>query len=109
MQELKTLEDLQKFISSEGIKILEVGSRTCSPCFSLKIKISEWLKSKNDVLAAFVLIDDVPEISGLLSVYSAPSVLVYLNDKLSVKESGYFSLEEILGQVERSRELFTQA
>ena len=44
----------------------------------------------------------LPSIAGgLVSSFSAPTVLVFVEGQLTIRESGYFSLDGILKRIER--------
>ena len=45
------------------------------------------------------------EISSQMGIFSAPTVLVYMDGQLVARESGYFSLDALLGDIERYLEL----
>lgn len=46
-------------------------------------------------------IEDHPEEAARAAVFTVPTVLVYVEGKLSIRASGYFSLDAILAKVER--------
>lgn len=101
MKRLESIEQLHRFIGQEGIVILEVASITCAPCVSIRRKIEEWQKEYPSIPAAYIEMESVPEAGGELQIFTAPAVLVYIDGKLSIKQAGYFSLDEVFHQIER--------
>lgn len=101
MEEIKSIEQLHKFIEKDGLVVLEVASRTCAPCTSIRRKIETWSESHPDIAIAYLEIESVPQAAGELQVFTAPAVLVYMEGKLCIKQAGYFSFDEVFYQIER--------
>ncbi|MCI5724082.1 MAG: thioredoxin family protein [Erysipelotrichaceae bacterium] len=81
---------------------MEVGSTSCMPCLSIKKRITRYIAQVSNIHAYYVPIEKYPEVAQELDIYSAPSVLLYVDGKLISKQSGYFSLDQIFYQVERT-------
>lgn len=92
-------DDLNKIISDNNIAIIQYGTATCMPCHSIKNKITTWQKNYKDVAAYYISLEENMEIAAQRGILSAPTVEVYIEGKLSIQKSGYFSLDEILGKV----------
>ena len=52
-------------------------------------------------------IDEQPELAAQNDVLSFPTVVVYVEGQVSIRESGYFSLDEIFAKLERLIELMS--
>lgn len=92
-------DDLNKIISDNAIAIIQYGTATCMPCHSIKNKIYTWQENHKDVAAYYISLEENMEIAAQRGILSAPTVEVYIEGKLSIQKSGYFSLDEILGKV----------
>lgn len=84
-----------------GIEIIQFGSETCLPCRAIREKIEHWAVSYPPVRYRYMPIEDHPEKAARAAVFTVPTVLVYVEGKLSIRASGYFSLDAILSKVER--------
>ena len=92
-------DDLNKTISENTISIIQYGAATCMPCHSIKNKITTWQENHKDVAAYYISLEENMEIAAQRGILSAPTVEVYIEGKLSIQKSGYFSLDEILDKV----------
>ena len=94
-------EDFRSRTEKDGLVIAEFGSSHCPPCAALKEKIDVWLEKHPEAQGIYVPVEEEPETAAQNDVFSAPTVRVYVNGRITVSESGYFSLELILRQAER--------
>ena len=92
-------DNLNKIISDNAIAIIQYGAATCMPCHSIKNKITTWQQDYKDVVAYYISLEENMEIAAQRGILSAPTVEVYIEGKLSIQKSGYFSLDEILDKV----------
>ena len=92
-------DDLNKIISENTIAIIQYGAATCMPCHSIKNKMTTWQGNHKDVAAYYISLEENMEIAAQRGILSAPTVEVYIEGKLSIQKSGYFSLDEILDKV----------
>ena len=92
-------DDLNKIISKNTITIIQYGAATCMPCHSIKNRITTWQENHKDVAAYYISLEENMEIAAQRGILSAPTVEVYIEGKLSIQKSGYFSLDEILDKV----------
>ena len=99
MIEFSNKDDLNKIISENTIVIIQYGSTTCMPCHSIKNKITTWEQDHKDVVAYYISLEENMEIAAQRGILSAPTVEVYIEGRLSIQKSEYFSLDEILDKV----------
>lgn len=92
-------DDLNQIISENTITIIQYGTATCMPCHSIKNRIITWQENHKDVAAYYISLEENMEIAAQRGILSAPTVEVYIEGKLSIQKSGYFSLDEILDKV----------
>ena len=62
-------------------------------------KITTWQGNHKDVAAYYISLEENMEIAAQRGILSAPTVEVYIEGRLSIQKSGYFSLDEILDKV----------
>lgn len=92
-------DDLNQIISENTIAIIQYGTATCMPCHSIKNRITTWQENHKDVAAYYISLEENMEIAAQRGILSAPTVEVYIEGRLSIQKSGYFSLDEILDRV----------
>lgn len=92
-------DDLNKIISDNNIAIIQYGTATCMPCHSIKNRITAWQEDYKDVVAYYISLEENMEIAAQRGILSSPTVEVYIEGRLSIQKSGYFSLDEILEKV----------
>ena len=80
MEILKNPEDLQEVFKAHRIVIVQFGTESCAPCKALQNRIKIWNQQH-------------------------PTIYVYVQGKLSLQQSGYFSLDARLEPVEKYRSL----
>jgi len=105
MKVLGKNENIAAVISSGSIVILQFGSESCAPCYAIKDRIDRWNEEHPKVSARYISLEERPEAAAEYSIFSVPAVLVFADGKLTVRESGVFSLDEILKRTERYMEL----
>ena len=89
----------------QKIKIIQFGSKTCAPCQALYLKLQTWLKDYPQIDFEYLDIAEARIQAAQANVLSVPTIQVYVNEQLFISESGYFSLEKILQQIERLQNL----
>lgn len=98
-------ENLPKLIAESGVLVLQFGDAACAPCHAIRHKLDLWLKENENVIARYIDIPSHLELCAQMDIFSAPTVIVYMDGQVAARESGYFSLEAILERVERYLEL----
>ena len=93
--ELDQLKKRAKFL------LIQFGSERCIPCVSIKEKIEMWNRTRNMVKYVYLPIEEYPEDAAGEGIFSVPSVIFYIEGKMALKESGYFSVEDIFRKMER--------
>ena len=107
MKEYNASPSFQEELEQDGILIVQFGSAACQPCTALRQRISLWQEAHNNVEALYVSLETYPHLAAQNGIFTAPTVLVYVDGQLTLRESGYFSLELLLRQVERYLSLLT--
>ena len=105
MRELTKTENLQDIIEQEKLLIVQFGSQLCGPCFALKHKIDLWNESHPQVKSIYVQAEDFREVAAGFGVFTVPAILVFAEGRVTIRESGYFGLEDILSKIERYIEI----
>ena len=100
MKILEKSEDFEKLIQQESALIILIGSHACAPCGAISQKIQYWRQTHAQVSFLYVPIERFAGDCSQIGIFSVPAVLVYLSGKLYLRESGIFSIAEVLGKTE---------
>ncbi|MGN0076365.1 MAG: thioredoxin family protein [Parafannyhessea sp.] len=101
MRELRKGESVGEAVSSAPLAIVEYGSATCAPCAALHQRIEQWEGEHPGTIALYVPLERHMEEAAQVGVMGAPTVEVWAQGKLALREAGYFSLDLLLQRAER--------
>ncbi|WP_171051875.1 thioredoxin family protein [Alteribacter natronophilus] len=82
--------------------IVLLKSRSCSVCEAVETQALEFSAAFPDVHFAGVQLEDVPEIRGQWTVFSAPTILFFYHGKEVWRGSRFISWDELGAAVERT-------
>lgn len=108
MVEIQDAQVLETSIQQNQILILQFGSESCVPCKALQNRIKTWNQSHPDVFHVYVTVTEMPELCAQMGVFTVPTIFVYVEGKLTIQQSGYFSLDQMLMQVEKYEHLLAK-
>ena len=108
MKDFQENEDLTELIHL-SVCVLQFGDEACRPCLALRNRMSQWLEKHSEATGRYINIRKFPKLSAQMGIFSVPIVLVYVGGSLTIRESGYFSLDEILRRSERYIQLLAEA
>ncbi|MBM7835531.1 thioredoxin family protein [Clostridium sardiniense] len=98
----KTIEDLLK---KKGITLLYFSSPTCSACGAIKEKLEVALKNFPKISAYEIPPFNTDEILASFSIFTFPAILLYIDGKEYIREARYFSVENLIKDINRYYEL----
>ncbi len=100
--------NVPEIIANQDFVILQFGTKSCTPCLALSRKLKSWGKEHADITVVYIPTEKYPEQSAQMGVLSSPTILTYINGQLQQRESGYFSLEQLLDQMEKLKERYKE-
>lgn len=99
---VKTIAEFRRHISNHKAICFYLSTPECSVCKVLKPKALEMIgKNFPEITFCYVDLNEAKEISGQLSVFSVPTILVYFEGKETIRVSRNVHLEELREQIER--------
>ena len=101
MKELAETESLAELKKNHPILILQFGDEHCGPCHAIRYKIDQWIEKHPEAEARYISISDHVKLCAQMGIMSVPVVIVYMDRKETIREMGYFSLDDILNRIER--------
>lgn len=101
-----SIEEIDIFKDNNKLALLYVSSNNCSVCTVLFPKIQELLKKYPNIASKKVIVDNLPEIAGHLSIFTIPALIIYIEGKESIRKARFISIEELDREIERYYDLF---
>lgn len=99
---IKTLFVFQNLIKDNIAVIFYLSTPECNVCKVLKPKLIKMIERDFPKIHFFYVdLDEVKEISGQLSVFSVPTILVYFDGKETKRTSRNVHIEELGEQFDR--------
>lgn len=98
----KSYADFIEITKSNNAICFYLSTPECNVCKVLKPKVIEMIESDfPEMNFCYVDLNEAKEISGQLSVFSVPTILVYFEGKETIRASRNVHLEELREQIER--------
>ena len=91
-------EDL---IRSAPLLIFLFGDEACAPCHALENRLDSWTAVHPEAEAWYIPIREQQAACAQMGIFSAPTVLITMDGQVIARESGYFSLDRMLENVEK--------
>ena len=107
MIDIKAGETIQGLVTKHSLVLFQFSSESCTPCVAIRQRLEAWLSNHELIEARHISIDEHPELAAQNDVLSFPTVVVYIDGQVAIRESGYFSLNEIFAKLERLIELMS--
>ncbi len=96
MDVLSNQNQYESYVNRYALTVVQFGAENCLPCSAIREKITSWAHSREKTGSLYVSVEKFPALAAQFGIFSVPTVLVYAQGKQTVRESGYFSLEQIL-------------
>ena len=101
MKQLTSMEDYRQKKATLPCLLLQFGTNACAPCHAIQYKLDEWQKTHPEVETLYVPLEQFPALAAEEGIFAAPTLLFLVEGKLTLRESGYFSLSFFLERAER--------
>ena len=101
MKYLKSLVEIENLSNSSDMTLIYFSTETCNVCHSLFPKIEEMLKEFPEIKLGRVDMNDVKEAAGKYSVFTIPTIVVFINNKEALRKSRFVGVEELKGDIDR--------
>jgi thioredoxin 1 len=99
---LISITDLNNIVSTNPAVLIYFSSSACNVCKVLRPKLAEAVSYEYPLIKLFYVdIELHPEISGQLTVFNIPTVLVFFNGKEYLRKSRSFGIAEVLDGVKK--------
>ncbi|MBZ4662668.1 MAG: thioredoxin protein [Caloramator sp.] len=98
---LSTLDSIKNFTKENTMCIVYFSSEACSVCHALYPKIEEVLTNYPNIKLSKVEISDVPEAAGEYSIFSFPTLLIFIDGKEIARKSRIISIDDFLATIDK--------
>ncbi len=100
--EVQSLEAFDKLLKENEAILGYFSNKQCGVCKVLKPQIDEMLqKHFPKIKPVYIDIELVSELAAQHSVFTIPTVILYLEGKETLRKSRHVGLEELRGLIER--------
>jgi thioredoxin-like negative regulator of GroEL len=100
---INTFSEFQTIILKNKAICFYLSTPECNVCKVLKPKIVEMIENEFPKLKfCYIDLNDAKEISGQLSVFSVPTILVYFEGKETIRVSRNIHIQELREQIDRN-------
>lgn len=97
-----SFENFLEITKSNKAVCFYLSTPECNVCKVLKPKVIEMLEVDFPMISfCYVDLNEAKEISGQLSIFSVPTILVYFEGKETIRASRNIHLEELREQIDR--------
>ena len=99
---LNSIEEFENIKNSQKAFVLYITDGTCNVGENVGPKIEKLIADHFPKIKLYYsYTSNTPEISAQLSIFTAPTLLVYFDGKLYIQKSRTFSLQELTTEIER--------
>lgn len=103
MEVILTIGEFNQLLKENDAVLAYFSTEICSVCKVLKPKVEEMLaESFPRIRAVFIQSDQLPELAAQLSVFAAPTVIVFFDGRESIRKSRAFGIDQLMGEIRRS-------
>ncbi|NEZ46924.1 thioredoxin family protein [Clostridium niameyense] len=99
MEELSYV--IQQIKENNMLIIYFYSGEKCSVCSVLKDKIREIDKEYKNIKTIYINIDILPKISSYYSVFTVPTILLFIEGRETLREGRYTSILELRKKINR--------
>ena len=102
MKVILSIDEFSNVLKENEAVLACFSTENCSVCKVLKPKVEEMLsKSFPRIRAVYIQSDQLPELAAQLSVFSAPTVVVFFDGRESIRKSRAFGIDQLKGEISR--------
>jgi thioredoxin-like negative regulator of GroEL len=108
IQELTSLEMVDRFISEHQLSFIYISKTNCSVCHALLPQVRELLNQFPLIQLGHINADDVEEIAGHFSIFTVPVLLLFADGKELLREARFVHLQTFEDKIKKIYDLYTK-
>lgn len=86
-KQLISLKQVENFIQTNELAFLFIYRENCSVCHALLPQVRHLLEDYPTIQLGTVLVDEVNEVAGHLSIFTVPVLLLFVSGKEYIREA----------------------
>lgn len=107
MKQIKNLDELNKYISTQAAVLIYFSGQNCSVCKDLKPKIKNTISQNFPKIEIYEVKSDLyKHIASSFSVFSIPTILVFFDSKEFKRYGRNISIYQFIEDLKRPYTLF---
>lgn len=96
-----SIDAIKNFTKENLMSVVYFLSESCSVCHALYPKIEDVLSNYPNVKMAKVEISDIPEAAGEYSIFSFPTLLIFVDNKEIARKSRIVSIDDFRATIDK--------
>ncbi len=101
-KDIKSLEEFNQVLEDNDAVLGYFSNETCNVCKILKPQIYEMVQENYPKMKSiYIDISEIPEISAQNSIFTIPTIVIYLAGKETFRKSRHIGVEELKNLIER--------
>jgi len=105
MEKLTSNDEIETFIKENDMTLIYFSTKDCSVCHALLPKVKNMLLKYHNIKSGRVEMTEVLEATGKYSVFTIPTILVFIHGKETIRKSRHLSIYEIEDTIKRYYEM----
>ncbi|HNW87116.1 MAG TPA: thioredoxin family protein [Candidatus Limiplasma sp.] len=101
MQTIQTVQELETLARTHDLLLVYFSGETCGVCRSLLPKVEKMLEAYPQIASARVEVGQAPELAASRQIFSVPAILLLIQGKETIRESGVLSLQALEQRIAR--------
>lgn len=101
MNKVTSLDEVNECIHTNRVVLLYISRQNCSVCHALLPQIEEVLHDFPTIASIFIDADELPEIAGAFTVFTVPTILVFLDGKEMIRKSRFIPIDPLQSELKK--------
>ena len=103
METIHSMEEFKDVVDKNKAVLAYFSTDTCSVCHVVKPKVTQMVAEFFPLMKSiYIQSDHLPELAAQNCIFTAPTVLVFLEGRETIRKSRAFGIEELKGEMQRA-------
>ena len=101
MEKLESVKQLEQISTQHPLVMLYFSRYLCGVCHVMQPQVENVMKDYPSIILKEVNVDELPEVSGQMTVFSVPAVVLIAEGKEIMRQAGYLNLGTLMNFLDR--------
>ena len=101
MEKLESVKQLEQLSTQHPLVMLYFSRYLCGVCHVMQPQVENVMKDYPSIILKEVNVDELPEVSGQMTVFSVPAVVLIAEGKEIMRQAGYLNLGILMNFLDR--------